>query len=47
MSYKERAWFDNHRASDNGYRPNDRAADYTVHAMHQPPDNPPATVGTL
>ena len=32
-SYNERAWWDNHRAYDYGYRPTGRAEDYREHAM--------------
>ena len=33
VSWNERAWWDNHRAYDYGYRPTGRAEDYREHAM--------------
>jgi uronate dehydrogenase len=44
-SYNERAWWDNHRAYDLGYRPSGRAEDFREHAMAEQAKLPPDPVG--
>jgi len=44
-SYNERAWWDNHRAYDLGYRPTGRAEDFREHAMAEQAKLPPDPVG--
>ena len=43
-SYNERAWWDNHRAYDLGYRPTGRAEDFREHAMAEQAKLPPDPV---
>jgi uronate dehydrogenase len=40
-SYNERAWWDNHRAYDFGYRPTGRAEDFREHALPSRPNSSP------
>ncbi len=44
-SYNERAWWDNHRACDLGYRPTGRAEDFREHAMAEQAKLKPDPVG--
>jgi uronate dehydrogenase len=43
-SYNERAWWDNHRAYDLGYRPTGRGEDHREHAMAEQAKLPPDPV---
>ena len=45
MSYNERAWWDNSRAYDLGYRPKHRAEDHVAFALEGESSNPPDPVG--
>ena len=44
-SYNERAWWDNHRAYDLGYRPTGRGEDFREHAMAEQAKLKPDPVG--
>jgi uronate dehydrogenase len=44
-SWNERAWWDNHRAYDYGYRPTGRAEDYLEHALAEQAKLKPDPVG--
>ena len=44
-SYNERAWWDNHRAYDLGYRPTGRAEDFREHAFAEQAKLGPDPVG--
>ena len=44
-SWNERAWWDNHKAYDYGYRPTGRAEDYLEHAMAEQAKLKPDPVG--
>jgi uronate dehydrogenase len=44
-SWNERAWWDNHRAYDYGYRPSGRAEDYLEHALAEQAKLGPDAVG--
>ena len=44
-SYNERAWWDNHRAYELGYRPTGRAEDFREHAMAEQAKLKPDPVG--
>jgi uronate dehydrogenase len=44
-SYNERAWWDNHRAYELGYRPTGRAEDFREHAMTEQAKLKPDPVG--
>jgi uronate dehydrogenase len=44
-SYNERAWWDNHRAYELGYRPTGRGEDFREHAMAEQAKLKPDAVG--
>jgi len=44
-SYNERAWWDNHRAYDLGYRPTGRAEEFREHAFAEQAKLKPDPVG--
>jgi uronate dehydrogenase len=44
-SWNERAWWDNHRAYDYGYRPTGRAEDHLEHALAEQAKLEPDPVG--